>query len=471
MLGISPETGLTTPGQNTGITLRDVVFILFRRRWVILAISLPIILLGGTSLFRQTGSFTASARVLVELQKVDLPRWDSTGRSIDYDRELSTLYTIAMSNPVALRAAVTLQDSVGVMISLDDNLVDLAQDNNLSDFLLDGLDVSVIGESNILEFRFSSADPRISLMAVGALRDAFVEYQIHGRKDKRAVQFYTEQMNGVRSQIDSLLARRGQALMENQYISLTKDLDHVSGTLADLRNGLNKSWIDRKSLESKFNQLSKYLEEDPRNFPIGFEESRSQTLMYWRNQVSQHDDELARILTVYTKDSDVALRQQDLIRDSVERLSQEEAGFVQSIQVEIQGLKAREEAIRAQIDLLQAKTRNSPLLYQTVSLIDTEIESLRGLFDDIQGKLGEVRLNEFADERVSNVMALTSPQLSSILSGSKTIIYFILLVVFTIALGIVAAFVLDGLDHRVYDPKDVEDHLKLPVFASVTKVR
>jgi len=278
-------------------------------------------------------------------------------------------------------------------------------------------------------------------------------------------------MNGVRSQIDSLLARRGQALMENQYISLTKDLDHVSGTLADLRNGLNKSWIDRKSLESKFNQLSKYLEEDPRNFPIGFEESRSQTLMYWRNQVSQHDDELARILTVYTKDSDVALRQQDLIRDSVERLSQEEAGFVQSIQVEIQGLKAREEAIRAQIDLLQAKTRNSPLLYQTVSLIDTEIESLRGLFDDIQGKLGEVRLNEFADERVSNVMALTSPQLSSILSGSKTIIYFILLVVFTIALGIVAAFVLDGLDHRVYDPKDVEDHLKLPVFASVTKVR
>ena len=49
--------------------------------------------------------------------------------------------------------------------------------------------------------------------------------------------------------------------------------------------------------------------------------------------------------------------------------------------------------------------------------------------------------------------------------------YFILMVIFAIALGFVAAFILESLDHRVYEPRDVEEHLKLPVFASVTKVK
>lgn len=469
MVGINQESSLTVTKSSSSLSPREIVFTLFRRRWVILAISLPIILVGGSSLFRQTGSYMASAKVVVELTKVDLPQWNVNARNIDFDRELSTLFTIAMSIPVAENAAASLRDSLPIIRKLAPNLVDIEEENNFADFLQGGLDVSVIGESNVLEFRFTSVDPRISLMAVGALQNAFLQFQIHGRKNRKAVEFYQEQRNSVRSQIDSLLASRGRILTDNDYISLVDDLKYESGLLAELRGNLEKARVDRATLEAQYDQLAPYLEGDPREFPMGPDESRIHSLIYWRNLVSKHDDEMSSILTVYNWESDVAQRQRELIQDTLDKLVSEERSYVRSIKVAADAIRGKEAALKSQIEQLLEKSRTAPDVYQKVTLIDAEITSLRTLFDDIQGKLGEVRLNEFADERVSNVQRLTAPELSSAFSGGKTVVYFAMIVVFAIALGIVVAFLLDSMDHRIYDPRDVEDNLKLPVFASVTK--
>ena len=78
-------------------------------------------------------------------------------------------------------------------------------------------------------------------------------------------------------------------------------------------------------------------------------------------------------------------------------------------------------------------------------------------------------LTQMADERVSTVASLTDPEMIMSLSGGKTMVYFIMIAVFAIALGLVVALILESMDHRVYHPKDVEENLQLPVFASVTR--
>lgn len=476
MLDASPETSLSASRQNAGVTLRDVVFILYRRRWIILAVCLPIILLGGSSLFRQTGSFTASSKVVVELTKVDLPQWNTSGRNLDYDRELSTLFNIAMSLPVAEKAATALRESIPRFESLDPKLMEnkekgygLGEGTNFRDFLLGGLDVNVVGESNILEFRFSSAHPEISMVAVGAMRDAFVDYQVHGRKNTKAIVYYDEQIDIVRGEIDSLLTLRGQILTEYGYSSLEDELRYDSGQLADLEGELSRATVVRKSLEMEYNWVVSFLDDDPREFPMGPDENRSQTLIYWRNMVSKHDDELDSILTLYTEDSVVAQRHREMIDQSLLKLAAEQRNYVSSVFITLQSAIEKENALREQIAQIKVRNSKAPDAYRKVSLIDVEITSVRGLLEDLQGKKGEVRLSQLADERVSNVVVLTDPELTSVLSGGKTIVYFVLIVVFALALGFVAAFVLESLDHRVYSPRDVEEHLKLPVFASVTR--
>lgn len=454
---------------DTQLSLRDIVYTLFRRKWIILVIALPIIAIGGFSLFSQTGAFTASAKVVVELMKVDLPRWNTSGRNLDYDRELSTLFNIAMSVPVGDMAAMSLEDSIPVIKELDPRLVEMEGVQDLRGYLLEGLSVSVIGESAILEFQFTSGDPRISLMAVGALRDAFIDYQVHGRKNTNAVGYYDEQIQTVRTNIDSLLAIRSQVHKESGYSSLKDELRNEVGQLADIEGQLFETITARRTLQVQYDTLKKFLDGDPRDFPVGIDESKSHTLVYWRNMVSRHEDNYYDILSVHTEDSIPAKRHRLLLTGALERLKQEENAYVESVWVAMVTLEGKEVALKEQAAELRERNSRGPAVEQQVSILDVEINSMSGLLKDLQTKRGEVRLSQLADERVSSVVALTDPEMSVILSGGKTMVYFLMIVIFGLALGIVAALVMEAMDHRVYTPRDVEEHLELPVFASVTR--
>lgn len=470
MLGILPETRPALVPPSRGLSFRDIVFILFRRKWIILAVALPMILVGGVSLFRQTSSYSASSRVLVELVKVDLPVWNTSGRNIDFDRELSTLFNIAMSIPVGDLAATALVDSIPVIKQLNPKLVGLETPGALRDWLLGGLDVSVVGESTILEFRSTTVHPRLSLLAVGALKDAFVNYQVHGRKNRDAVAYYDEQITTVRTEIDSLLVVRGKVMNETGYTSLDMDMRYDTGQLADTEGKLREAVENRMAVEQDFNTLKRALDGNPLEFPAGLDESRSSTLVGWRDIVGKHQDEMNNILALHTDDSIPARRQQDLLDRSLEGLRQEERAYVESLRLQLMNLQNREQTLREQVEHLRERTTRAPDAYRQISLLDVEIESLRGLLKDLQGKRGEVRISELADERVSSLVPLTDPELDMIFSGGKTMFYFVLIVFFGIALGVVAALITENMDHRVYGPVDVEEHLQLPVFASVTKV-
>lgn len=465
----TPYTNVPAKTGTSALSLRDIVFMLFRRRWIVLAIAVPIIVIGGMSLFRQTGSFTAACRVLVELSRPDLPRWNTSNRLIDYDRELSTMFNIAMSIPVADMAVISLQDSLPVINELMPNFPEIKQPRVMREFLLEKLDVAAVGESNILVFRFSSAQPRMSLMAVGAMRDAFVDYHVHGRKNNKAIAFYDEQVKAVQTQIDSLLTVRSGILAETGYSSITNEMRNEVGLLIDLQNRQLRATTERKNLELEYETLKTYLDGDPLAFPIGVDENLTPTLVYWRNLVSHHQDQLNTILSIHTEESTPARRQYDILEKTLERLRQEEVAFVESIKLKLLAAISHEEALQEQFLNLKTETARGPLAESRVSFVDVEIESLRVLLRDIQGKLGEVRLSQMADERISSVTPLTNPEMVMVLSGGKTMVYFIMIAIFAIALGIVVALILESMDHRVYHPKDIEENLQLPVFASVTR--
>jgi|GEM_PF-1146456 len=470
MLGLMPESNVAKISSGPSFALRDIVFILYRRRWTALVVALPIILIGGLSLLRQTGSFTAGSRVLVELTKVDLPQWNTTGRNIDYDRELSTLFNMAMSVSVAENAAEALRDSVPLIIELDPNIMGLDEPTWLRDYLLEGFDVSPVGESNILEFRFTSPHPRISLMAVAVLQEAFMDFQVHGRRNVQAIQYYEEQISLVAVEIDSLLNVRGNVMREYGYSSLKDELRNETGQIARMEEDLYRAITKRRTTEIEYNRLVSFLDQDPREFPMGPNESRSLTLVNWRNTVTQHEEELNNLLAIHTDESLPVQRQVAKLERSLQGLKKEIAAYVSSYEVVMLSARQQEESIRDQIDEIRRKSRDVPGLYQRVSLLDAEVKSLSDLMEDLQVKRGEVRISQMADERVSNVVPLTEPEMYEQISGGKTVIYLAMILLFAVALGIVVAFLQENLDHRVYVSKDVEANLKLPVFTTVTKV-
>lgn len=469
MFRLGTESNQHLPAVRQGFALRDIVAVLYRRRLIILAISLPIIVAGGLNLFRQAGAYTASSRVLVELRRVDQPQWD-TSQYLDYDRELSTMFNIAMSVPVAEIAAEALVDSIPIIRTIDPVLLDLENVVQLRDYLLGGLDVNTVGESTILDFRFTAIKPRMAIMATTALRDAFIDFQNFGKQKPAAIAFYHEQMASVRAEIDSLLEVRGEVLVAAGYSSLADELRYDSGQIADTRTDLIDVQAELVTLRQRRTTLLEFMDRDPREFPIGKHESRAEPLVYLRNLVLKHEDDLHSILSVHTESSLPAQRQLALLERSLARMREEQRSYIESIEVSIKVQSEQEAFLQAKLTEMRNQSKRGPIAYQRVSLLDVEINSLKSLMEDLQTKWGEVRMNQMADERVSGVIALADSELVSVLSRGKTFVYFAVLIVMAIALGIIVAFILEGFDHRIYVPRDVEQNLMIPVLASVTEV-
>lgn len=463
------ESRLPVKYEREGISLRNLATVLFRRRWVILAISLPLIIIGGVSLFGQAGTYTASATVVVELEKVEIPKWNPNLLKVDYNRVLNTYVQSAMSQQVAAAAAVTLQDSIPVMIGIDETLLELQEPGILQEYLLDGLDVSVIGESAILDLRYTSTAPRISLMAVDALRSAFLDFQVHGSKSSEAVGYYEEQVVAVRAVSDSLLTHRGDILRAAGYSSLTDEMKYDTGRLANLQTEHHEAVVARRMLESEYLLLLGYLEESPRDFPMGPDQNGSIPLVFAMNTLLKREDELNEILALYNEDSGPVRRHRALIEQSEKSVALETRKFVRGVELALNTLKEKEAALRDQVAEVQEKNSNANTLYRQITLIDYELKANSELMESLQEKIGEVRMAQLADERVSSSTALSDPSIVSVLTGGTTVVYFIALVFLSLALGIIVGFVIENMDHRVYTPRDVEENLNLQVFASVSR--
>jgi uncharacterized protein involved in exopolysaccharide biosynthesis len=468
----SINNGATLEGPSgSSLSLRDIVVTLYRRKWVILAIALPIILVGGLAIFSQSSSYLATARVLVELTNVDQPRWNVTRNYIDYDRELSTMFNIAMSISVAELAAEILEDSIPVIQNLDPVFQEIHTQDDLTALLMGSTTVKVVGESRILEFQVHSAHPRLSMMGVGAMRNAFAKYENQGKKNSQSIAYYQEQIGIVRSQVDSLLSKRSHILQRTGYSEMKEEMRVEAGSLIEAEYKLMEARSERMEIEIQYKGLLAAIQDDPRSFPMGQDESRSSSLVYWRRIVIEHEDTLNELMAVHTLNSIPVVQQQELLKTSIANLQREGEAYTEGVRIKLEGLRSRETMIEELIISYEKRRSEAPDAFYQISMIDAETESMRDLMKSLQGKLGEVRIALQADERVSSIIFLTQPKLMPMLSGGASIMYFLMMAFFAFALGIVVAFVLDLLDHRITTPRDIEEYLHLPIFASIPRTK
>jgi uncharacterized protein involved in exopolysaccharide biosynthesis len=259
-------------------------------------------------------------------------------------------------------------------------------------------------------------------------------------------------------------------LEESGYASIKDDLRYDSGQLIEFEQLLFKAEAEVRSLSQEYELMKEALTRDPRDFPLGPGQNSNNTLNYWRNLVSKHEDTLNTLLTLHTEESPPVLRQKSILDSSLERLRMEERNFVESLNIQLMSARDKAATYRQRVAEMTQQKAKAPNVFEKVTIIDTELNSLQNLLRDLQGKRGEVRLSQLADERVSSLAVLTEPELVEAFGGGRTIVYLAMVIFFAVGLGLVVGFLRENMDHRVYAAKDVEEKLELPVFASVSKV-
>ena len=303
------------------------------------------------------------------------------------------------------------------------------------------------------------------------MRNAFAKYENQGKKNSQSIAYYQEQIGIVRSQVDSLLSKRSHILQRTGYSEMKEEMRVEAGSLIEAEYKLMEARSERMEIEIQYKGLLAAIQDDPRSFPMGQDESRSSSLVYWRRIVIEHEDTLNELMAVHTLNSIPVVQQQELLKTSIANLQREGEAYTEGVRIKLEGLRSRETMIEELIISYEKRRSEAPDAFYQISMIDAETESMRDLMKSLQGKLGEVRIALQADERVSSIIFLTQPKLMPMLSGGASIMYFLMMAFFAFALGIVVAFVLDLLDHRITTPRDIEEYLHLPIFASIPRTK
>lgn len=447
---------------------RELLATIIRRRWIILGVALPIILIATIGTLRSSEMVTAGARVMILARQPESPTFDQV--NVDYTMLMSSSAQMAMSMPVADKAALALRDSLPSLRELHPSLVQVSKPEHLRDVLLDGVDCSQVGESNILHIAYRHTSPHFALMAVGAITRAYIEFNVETQQNLKALDYYDELIVAVETEIDSLMARRAVFRRDAGYSALAVNAQAGIAQIFALEQDLVRARSRREGLQARLDGLMAAVAVDP-NYVPSFKASESAILVALKNRYEDMNAKLEEMRVQYTDDSEWVVRQRALIEEARIAFQRERDSYVQDVRIELA------EAVNAEGTFLQAVTRqqssiaNYPQVEARVEALDMRVSTQRELLKSLQLKRGEVRMKALSDQRISSVVLLNEPSIDSVVARGKKMLYLSLASVFAVVLGFISALFVENQDHRIYDRRRAEQLLEVPVLGAVSEVR
>jgi uncharacterized protein involved in exopolysaccharide biosynthesis len=448
------------PRQEAQFDLKRFIAIIIRRRWLILAIALPIIFMVTFGTMKTSSSVTAGTLIMVETRQPENPFFSQ--RVVNDDVVMSTAAQIGMSIPVAEKAAVLLADSIPVLRDEDPLLIDLEEGEDLVGRLIESVDCGPVGESNVLNLTFTHPSPRFALAAVTALSEGFVQFNIERQQNPSAVSYYTDQIRQVQAEVDSIMKLKSEVLDDAGMVAFSNSAQGTILHIRTMEQELFRVRSARRGIEGRLDKLKDTIAQDPEYYP-----SDERFVMLKVNYETLLA-ELSKLRAKYKDDSVWVQRQYELISDASASLKRERDAYIAELEIELADVIAKEEAFLEAVETQSASLDVYPQVLRRTESFDLQINSRRDLLESLQMKRGEVRLKAGSDQRISSLVQLNQPTISSRIGGSKKLLYIGVAVVFSLILGLIVAIFVDNQDHRIYDRRQASQMLDVPVLGALS---
>jgi uncharacterized protein involved in exopolysaccharide biosynthesis len=459
------------PGAGHGFgSTRDLLSVIFRRKVVVLFIFSVIFAASVVSLSSQKVVYLAEVKIFVTRGSTTLgehiPR-----PVLQWWEEMRSEVEIVRSRPVAERAANILAHRPLAGIAEPAKSEVALTPGPTSEEILDNMTVAPIEETDFVRITYRGFDSRSAIAGVNAIADA---YLVHRREMKRsqASGFFEDQIEVARTRVDRARAELAAYKTQHGLTDLTRQMqDQVN-----LRSSLQAEMVGVRSLREAEEQRIAAIEESRRQNPdilVPTEElSNDLNVQSYQRRLAEQMAKLNSLLSTYTAENPkvrAVMRDVEACKASIRQVVEDK---VTAKKNEVAAMRAREESLQAEIDAIGRKMETMPEHESRVALMLWELKTATDHLDRLDSKQQEEKLKEATDPRVSNLQIL-SHAISAKRAGGGAKQKLFMVFSFALALGmaLVAAFMVDTLDHTLKFPAEVESALGVPLLASVREVR
>jgi uncharacterized protein involved in exopolysaccharide biosynthesis len=332
----------------------------------------------------------------------------------------------------------------------------------------DGVDVEVIGQSNVIQIAYADRDSDLAHRACDAIMTAYVEYRSTSETLPYPKKFFDGELMSVGAAMDSLSRVRRQFTESQDVVDIGEQRRSL---IASVSNRMHERAVvsgDLAEAAGKLRTLNALHNSPDMDVPvIGTGFLNEEALADLKTSMLRQETRIAQLQERYREDAPELVDARASLESMRGLLKREVAQALKLAQAKVQGLRSRMETIDQQVASLRAELAGMPTKEARLGDLDQQLVVLKSRFLALTQDSDRARVTEQTSRRVSVVVL--SPASAGRARNTLDYVRLALAPAFSIVVGIGLAFFIDGLDTRLRTARDVEDTVDLPVFASLTE--
>ena len=456
-------SGLYNQGPVQGVrdtTMRDLLAVVFKRKWLILLFFVVSSALVGFKVARTPVTWSADATLMLQRRGRTSALQTSSG-ALPWVEVMESEVEVARSIPVLQLAKAKLMEPTkdfpeGIDVSL----------GRLSTMVESGM----VGESNVIYITSTAWSPKAAIRIANKTAEAYEEYHHKMFALPDASNFTASRADSTLQALKKLQAERESLLTAAGFSDVGAEELNLQRLRYTLQSEISEKTLEVVRLKSELDAISDSM--DLNGDEIPFSNSMS----------TLHGNTLATALVNYRKQKaaleDYRSRYTDnhpKVREALKEVAKSRERLQHAID-EVTRIKERQLAVaqrelmslRRQLADTSAKLASLPMILRRVDVLDAQIASARRQYEKLAELAVQMQVNRASFEDYG--VKMLSPAVSAMKNKKGDMVRMALAPLLSLLVGIGLAFYLENLDHSMKTREDIEQHLEIPVLASFPDV-
>ncbi len=457
--------------ETKEIDLWEYWAVIWKRKWLIFALSLLVLIVVAFKTFTTTPTYTATGTLLIEKEPNILSFEEVLQIETLRDDFLQTQYKLLKSRALAQSVIerMSLYEHEEFVGKSEDRTEPIDTSNprfksNLINSLLGRITVEPIRGTRLVEITFDAEDPIFAASALNNLFDEFIDMNIEARYQatEQASEFLIKQITSLQAEVSQKERELQSYGAEKNIIALSDTETTIIDKLGELNSALTSAQIERVNKEAYYSEIRGA---SPDYIP----EALTNPL------VTKLREDYVRLNTEYRKKEETfrpdypEMQRLKVELDSAKlALANETQNLIKGAYSDYQAALKKERSLEAVFNNQKKdaiELNSNAILYNSLKI---EIENKKNLIESLLRRQSEAGVSSrLRGLRTSNIRIVDRAEIPLSPSSPKKKRNMILALMVGLILGLGTAFGLEYLDNSVKTPEDVERYTKLPTYGLV----
>lgn len=485
------------PPEEKEVNLRDYWKVLQKRRWLILAFFLIVVITTAIGTFAMKPIYRATTTIQINKETPQIVDFKEifTINTMDLDY-YQTQYKILESRSLAKRVVQTLKlsdhpefspkaetspfqtwkSNVLAYLSgwlaffnqdardLSENTKETDRETSLINTFLDQLKIEPIRNSRLVKIHFDSHHPDLSTRVPNTLAEMYIQQRLESRftATEQAKEWLARQLDELKGKVERADETLQSFGSKHDIISLEEKENIIMQRLTELNEALTKAESERMAKEALYNQAK---EPNFDSLPSVLENKLVQELK--QNSI-QLEAQYMKLLENFKPGYPEMKRLKDQMETIQKRLSVEIGKIIAGIKSEYESSLRKESLLRIAFEEQKAKAMDMKQKAIQYNILKREADTNKELYRGLLQRMKEAGVS--AGITASNIQVIDRAEMPTRPFKPNKQLNLILAAVVGLFLGVGLAFFFEHLDNTVKTPEDVEGLISLPSFGMVPEI-